>query len=211
MKPLSLTLMAGALLLAGVATAQAQSAQDYASPGFYAALGYGSVDPKSNNGVLAGTFHSSINSDAEPTLTLGYRFDGGWGAEAWFPVTKFQHDVSLDGARSASIKHMPVLLTGQYHFLGDQAWQPFVGLGYGWVNVSGERTTGPIAGTSLRVGNASGFVAQAGLDYFATPNVFLRADVKYFDWRSNVALNGAGIGRVTVNPLIYGVSIGYKF
>lgn len=203
------------LILAGCALAFAQTgglhAQDYAAPGFYGAIGYGNVAPKSNNGVLAGAFHSSINEDWEPTLTLGYRFPQSWSAELWLPITKFQHDVKLEGMQSATIKHMPLLLTGQYHFLADQAWQPFVGAGYGWVSVSHERTTGPIAGTDLRVKDASGFVGQLGLDYFATPNLFVRADAKYFDWRSDVDLNGAGIGKVKVDPWIYGISVGYKF
>lgn len=198
-----------ACLLLG--TGASVHAADHGAPGFYGMVGYSDVSPKSNNGVLAGAFHSSIGSDAEPSLTLGYRFDGGWAAEAWLPVVKFEHDVRLEGARSASIKHMPVLLTGQYHFLADQAWQPFVGAGYGWVSVSDERTTGPLAGTSLRVKDADGFVGQVGLDYFATSNIFVRADIKYFDWKSDVSLNGAGIGKVKVDPWIYGLSVGYKF
>lgn len=208
MKVLTLTILAASLAVAGMAAAHAK---DYSAPGFYGAIGYYDVSPKSNNGVLAGAFNSSINSDAEPTLTLGYRFPRNWGVEAWFPITKFKHDVSLDGAKSASIKHMPILVTAQYHFLPESAWQPFVGLGYGWVSISGERTTGPIAGTNLNVKDANGFVAQVGLDYFATQNVFVRVDAKYFDWTSDVSLNGAGIGQVKVDPWIYGVSVGYKF
>lgn len=208
MKSISLTLAAAALALTGMATAHAQ---DYAAPGFYGAIGYYDVSPKNHNGVLAGAFQSDINSDAEPTLTLGYRFKQGWGVEAWLPLAKFKHDVSLDGAKSASIKHMPILLTVQHHFLPDQPWQPFAGLGYGWVSITGERTTGPIAGTSLNVKDDSGIVGQLGLDYFATPNVFVRVDAKYFKWTSDVELNGAGIGSVKVDPWIYGVSVGYKF
>lgn len=208
MKTLSLTLISGALALAGVG---ATHAQDFSAPGFYGAIGYNNVSPKGNNGVLAGAFNSSIGDDSEPSLTLGYRFPQNWSVEAWFPVTKFQHDVKLDGMQSATIKHMPVLVTGQYHFLANQAWQPFVGLGYGWVSISDERTTGPIAGTNLNVKDGDGFVAQLGLDYYATPNVFVRADAKYFNWSSNVELNGAGIGKVKVDPWIFGLSVGYKF
>jgi len=148
MKVLPLIVAGCALAVAGAGTARAQ---DYSAPGFYGAVGYNGVAPKSSNGVLAGAFRSSIGDDWEPTLTLGYRFAPNWGAELWLPLVKFEHDVKLDCAKSATIKHMPLLLTAQYHFLADQAWQPFVGLGYGWVNVSDERTTGPIAGTNLDV------------------------------------------------------------
>ena len=208
MKVASLATLAGALVLAAAGTAQAQQAS---GPGFYGAIGYHYVNPKSGNGTLAGAFRSDINSDSEPTLTLGYNFDANWSAEAWLPLTKFKHDVSLNGARSASIKHMPYLFTAQYHFLPDSPVRPFVGAGYGFVNVSGERTTGPIAGTSLNVKGADGFVGQVGVDYYATDNVFVRADARYFDWKSKVDLNGAGIGEVKVNPWIYGVSVGYRF
>lgn len=208
MKALTLTFTACALALAGMSGVHAQ---DYNAPGFYGAIGYSDVSPKNNNGVLAGAFHSSIGDDAEPALTLGYRFPQSWGVEAWFPIVKFEHDVKLEGTQSATIKHMPILITGQYHFLADQAWQPFVGLGYGWVSISDERTTGPIAGTSLNVKDGNGVVAQLGLDYYATPNLFIRADAKYFNWSSNVDLNGAGIGKVKVDPWIYGLSVGYKF
>lgn len=144
-------------------------------------------------------------------MTLGYKFNGNWSAEAWLPLMKFKHDVRLDGAKSASIEHRPILLTAQYHFLANSAVQPFIGAGYGWVNVSDESTTGPIAGTNLDVGNGDGFVGQVGVGFYASSNVFIRADARYFDWKSDVKLNGAGIGQVKVSPWIYGVSVGYRF
>jgi outer membrane protein len=203
-----LTLLAGAVLASAVVSAQAQ---DAARPGFYAAIGVHSVNPKSGNGTLAGAFKTDINSDTEPSLTLGLRVDEHWSAEAFLPLTKFKHDVRLNGAKSASIKHMPFLLTAQYHFLPESRVQPFIGAGYGWVSVSGERTTGPIAGTRLNVKNGDGFVGQFGVDYMAGRHLFVRGDVRYFDWKSKVDLNGAGIGQVKVNPWIYGVSVGYRF
>lgn len=186
-------------------------AQSLVEPGFYASLGYYEVNPQSDTGRLAGTFRSDIKSDSEPTVTLGYRFDGRWSAEAWLPIIKFKHDVTLDGVRAASVKHMPYLLTAQFHFLPDSQFQPFIGAGWGWVDVTGERTTGPLAGTHLNVRSDNGFVGQAGLDFFATPHVFVRADARYFDWQSRVRLDGSGIGKVKVNPWIYGLSLGYQF
>jgi outer membrane protein len=158
MKTLPMTLLAGALL----ATAGAVQAQNASGPGFYRAIGYYSVNPKSDNGTLAGVFRSDINNDSEPTLTLGYHLDRNWGAEAWLPLTKFKHDVSLDGARSASIKHMPYLFTAQYYFLPDSSVRPFVG-------------------TSFDVKGGDGFVGQFGVDFYATDSVFVRADGRYFD------------------------------
>jgi outer membrane protein len=208
MKSLSLTIACAALLAGGMTGAHAQSTN---GPGFYAALGYYSVRPQSNNGTLAHTFKTTVSNDSKPTLTLGYRFDSRWSAELWTPISKFQHDVNLNGAKSASIKHRPYLVTAQFHFMPGQSLQPFVGVGYGWVNVSDERTTGAIAGTHLSVDHGNGLTAQFGLDYYATSHVFVRADARYFEWKSGVQLNGAGIGTVKVNPWIYGVNVGYRF
>jgi len=208
MKTIPLILSGGILLAAASLPAQAQKVDQ---SGFYGAIGYDSVQPQSGNGTLAGTFKTDINNDAEPTLTLGYRFNGSWSAEAWLPITKFKHEVRLAGMPSADIKHMPFLVTAQYHFMAGSRVQPFVGLGYGWVSVSDEQTKGPIAGTNLGVGNGNGVTAQLGVDLFATDNLFVRADARYFDWKSKVSLNGADIGQVKVNPWILGVGIGYQF
>lgn len=208
MNKLALILAAGTLSAAAIPAVHAQS---YGDAGFYAALGYYDVAPKNNNGILAGAFKSDIDSNAQPTVTLGYKFNPNWSAEAWLPLTRFEHDVKLDGTQSATIEHRPMLFTAQYHFMPDSAFQPFLGAGYGWVNVSDERTTGPIVGTNLNVGSGDGFVGQFGVDFFASSNVFIRADARYFNWKSDVKLNGAGIGEVEVNPWIYGVSVGYRF
>ena len=204
----NVVLTAAILAVVGMSSAHAQSVSD---PGFYTALGYYDVSPKSNNGVLAGTLKSDIGSDAKPTVTFGYKFENNWAAEAWVPLSKFEHDVKLDGATSASIKHQPILLTAQYRFMSDSMVQPFLGAGYGWVSVGSERTMGPIAGTNLNVGSGDGFVGQFGVDFFTSSNLFIRADARYFDWKSDVQLNGAGIGQVKVNPWIYGINIGYRF
>ena len=83
MNKLTLALAVGTLAVAGIPGAHAQA---YADPGFYGAIGYYNVAPKSNNGVLAGAFKSDIGSDSEPTVTLGYKFNGNWSAEAWLPL-----------------------------------------------------------------------------------------------------------------------------
>lgn len=143
-------------------------------------------------------------------MTLVSKFDGNCAAEAWFTLTKFKHEVDLNGARSASIRHAPLLLTAQYHSLPNSTVQPFIGANYGWVAVSGERTTGPIAGTIVDFKNAEGFVGQLRLDCCATPNI-IRADARYFDRKSKVELNGARIGQASIAPWIYRARVGYRF
>lgn len=214
MKFIYLVMTAGVLTMAVGTAARAQDMQDYAEPGFYGAVGYGNVSPKSSTGTLLGVFNSSVNNDAEPTLTLGYRFPQGLGLEVWTPINRFQHDLSLGGTRAASFEDRPLLLTVQYHFLQDGAVQPFVGLGYGRVKVSDEHIVGPngpVSGGDLDIENNDGLVGQVGVDVFVTPRLFVRADARYFQWKSDVSVEGVGIGQLEVNPWIYGISLGFGF
>jgi hypothetical protein len=40
--------------------------------------------------------------------------------------------------------------------------------------------------------------------------MFLRAYARYFDWKSDLQLNGAGIGSVPMSSWICSVSVGYR-
>lgn len=208
MKFLPLTLAGGVLLAIGSVSAHAGTTTQ---PGFYGAVGYSSLQPRNNGGTLAGNMDTRVNDNARPTLTLGYRFDDHWSAEAWVPFTKFKHEVNVQGAPAATVKHLPVLLTAQYHYRVHDRVQPYFGLGYGVVSVTGEQTEGAFGGSKLNVKQGDGITAQFGVDVLATPHIFVRAEARYLHWNSKVALDGTTVGMVTVNPWIYSIGVGYRF
>lgn len=208
MKVLFLMLFVGVLFVVMVGVVQVQSIFGL---GFYGVIGYYYVNFKSGNGMLVGVFCSDINSDFEFILILGYNFDSNWSVEVWLLLIKFKYDVSLDGVKLVSIKYMLYLFMVQYYFLFDSVFCLFIGVGYGFVNVSGECIIGLIIGILFNVKSGDGFVGQFGVDYYVIDNVFICVDVCYFDWKSKVEFNGVGIGEVKVNLWIYGVSVGYCF
>lgn len=194
-----------ALLLAGLAagTANAQS--------FSATIGYENVKPKGDNGTLAGA-KANVDSDWSATGSLAYGFNDNWSAELWTGLTKYEHTVSLDGLGDvATVKHRPTTLSVAYHFLPQAKFNPFVGVGYGWVDVSGEQGIGALSGTTVRAGNSNGVAFSLGADVALNDNVFLRGSARRLKFDSDVTVNGAAVGTANVNPWVYGLSVGYRF
>ncbi|MFY2763230.1 OmpW/AlkL family protein [Arenimonas sp. MALMAid1274] len=193
--------------LAGLFAAASAQAQQ-----FTATLGYQNTDPKSDNGTLAGA-DASVNDDWSLTGSAAYGFNDSWSVELWSGLAKYEHDVSLAGLGTiASVEHRPTTLSVNYHFLPESSFRPFLGVGYGWVNVSGERTRGALAGLGIDGDNANGLSLTLGADWYLSENFFLRADVRKIDFDTEVTVETLGnVGTAEVDPLIYGISAGFRF
>ena len=196
-----------ALALGGALAATGANAQS-----FTATLGYQNTDPKSDNGQLAGA-DATVNDDWSLTGSAAYAFNDNWSVELWSGLAKFEHEVSLAGLGTvASVEHRPTTLGVNYHFAPDSTVRPFIGLGYGWVNVSGERTLGALSGLGIDGSNANGIAFGAGLDWFVSDNVFIRADVRRLSFETDVTVETLGnVGTAEVDPIVYGISAGLRF
>lgn len=109
---------------------------------FSVRLGAHNVDPKSNNGQLAG-LDANVSSETNATLGVSWNVTPNLSTDLWVGLDGFRHDVSLAGAGAAfgvgtdtvaSVRHRPLTLGVNYHF-GDGAFRPFIGAGYGWISV----------------------------------------------------------------------------
>ena len=189
----------------------ALSASNAYAENFTATLGLQNVNPKSDNGILAGA-NASVEDDWALTGSFAYHFADNWSAELWTGRSKYEHDVALDGLGVVgSVEHRPTTVGLNYHFMQDGSFRPFVGLGYGWVNVSGEQSKGALSGTVLRGDNSNGLSLKAGADYYFNDSFFLRGEVRYLDFDTDVTVNGGYVGTANVDPIIYGISLGAQF
>lgn len=178
---------------------------------FTATLGLQNVNPKSDNGTLAGA-DASIEDDWALTGSIAYHFADNWSAELWTGLSKYEHDVALAGLGIVgSVEHRPTAVGVNYHFIKNGSFRPFVGLGYGWVNVSGEQSKGALTGTVLRGDNSNGLSFKAGADYYFNDRFFVRGEVRYLDFDTDVTVNGGYVGTANVDPMIYGISLGAQF
>ena len=187
--------------------AAAQSAGDWTI-----GIGVHQVDPKSDNGVLAnGTLPLSINSDAKPSLTFEYFVRENLGVEvlaAW----PFQHDISVKGVgRVGSTKHLPPVVSLQYHFNTAGKVSPLVGLGVNYTTFFSEDTRGALAGADLELGDSWGLAAHAGVDFRLGNGGAIRIDARWIDIDSSVRLDGAGLGTANIDPWVYGAAYVHRF
>ncbi len=204
--PLLLASLAAALALAA-APAMAQSKGDWTL-----AAGVHQVAPKSNNGALAGgTLKVDVDNDIKPTITGEYFIAENLGIEL-LAALPFKHDINIDGlGRVGSTKHLPPVVSLQYHFNSKGKVSPFVGAGLNYTTFFSEETGGALAGSKLKLEDSWGLAAHAGLDFAISDKGALRVDVRWIDIDSKVKLNGEKIGTVNIDPLAYGVSYVFKF
>lgn len=200
------------LVLTSLALAAALAATSANAQNFTATLGYHYVDPKSDNGTLAGA-EAKVNSDSSVTGSFAYAFNDNFSVELWSGLVNFEHEVTLVGLGTvASVEHRPTTLSLNYHFAPDSRIRPFVGIGYGWVNVSSERSQGALAGLDIDGSNADGFTYGAGLDWYVNDRFFIRADVRKLDFDTEVTVETLGnVGTANVDPVVYGISAGLRF
>lgn len=204
--PLLLSSLAAALALAA-APAMAQSKGDWTI-----GAGVHQVAPKSNNGSLAGgTLKVDVDNDIKPTITGEYFIADNLGIEL-LAALPFKHDINIAGLGSVgSTKHLPPVVSLQYHFNSKGKVSPFLGAGINYTTFFSEKTGGALAGSKLKMEDSWGLAAHAGLDFAINDKGSLRVDVRWMDIDSKVKLDGEKIGTVNIDPLAYGVSYVFKF
>ena len=199
--------LALALALGGFAApAFAQSAGDWTF-----AIGAHQVNPKSDHGSLVGgTLDVEVGSNVRPTITAEYFIRDNLGIEVLASLP-FQHDVDINGlGRVGSTKHLPPTVSLQYHF-GDGSVRPFVGAGINYTLFFSTDSAGALAGSDIELDNSIGLAAHAGVDFDVGEKGSIRVDARWMDIDTDVELDGAGIGTVEIDPLVYGVAYVFKF
>ncbi len=163
------------------------------------------VAPKSNN-------HAIVDADSATMLT----FSGSWFATDHWAVEllaalPFKHDINLRGGdKVADTRQLPPTLSAQYHFLPDGRFSPYAGLGLNVTLFFDEATTGALESSNLSLGTSVGLAAQLGVDVDLTEKLFLNAEVRYMDIDTKAKLDGASLGRVHIDPWVFGLSLGMK-
>ena len=181
---------------------------------FTVGIGVHNVAPKSNNADLGGGARIEVGDSVRPTVTGEYFIADNLGIEL-IAALPFQHDIDIAGpagkVNGGSTKHLPPTLSLQYHFgAPDAKIKPFVGAGVNYTWFFGEDTTGPLAGSKLSLDNSWGAALHAGID-FKVGNGAIRIDARKIDIDTDAKLNGAKLGTVNIDPMVYGAAYVMKF
>jgi outer membrane protein len=119
-----------------------------------------------------------------------------------------KHDVTLDGQRIGSFKHLPPTLLAQYHFLPGAQIDPYVGAGINYTLIS---KVDILNGAGRLEHDSIGAALQAGVDFRIDSKWSVNLDVKKLQIRSDVYISGARASRVRIDPVLLGVGVGYRF
>ena len=200
-------LIASAILALGLPHAALAQSQGEWTLG----LGLANVNPKSDNGDLAGgTVPTDIDDSTRPTITFEYFVRDNLGIEV-LAALPFSHSIESNGVEIGKVKQLPPVVSLQYHFDATPQFKPFVGLGVNFTGFYDADARGPLAGSDLRVKNSWGLAAHLGGDYWISEKAAIRADLRWIDIDADVELNGENIGEVEIDPVVVGVSYVMKF
>ena len=170
-----------------------------------------SLDPANKSDPIGGVGASdrlTVNSKVIPEFDISYFFTPNWATELVLTYPQKQ-DVSLDGTKIGSFKHLPPTLTLQYHFTPESMFSPYVGAGINYTRFS---DVSLLNGGATMESHSIGGALQAGVDIKLDKSWSLNIDVKKVQIRSDIiAASGARLSNAQVDPWLVGVGVGYRF
>ncbi|WP_460709173.1 OmpW/AlkL family protein [Lysobacter terrae] len=169
-------------------------------------VGVHQVDPKSDSGIDG----LDVGSNVRPTITGEYFVADNLGIEV-LAALPFEHDIDVGGATVGSTKQLPPTVSLQYHFNSTGTVSPFIGAGLNYTTFFSEDTKGALQGSELKLDDSWGLAAHAGLDFAVGEKGAIRVDVRWIDIDTEASVNGAKLGTVEIDPLVYGAAYVFKF
>ena len=148
----------------------------------------------------------SVNDKWMPEVDITYFFNKNIAAELILTVPQ-RHTLSAGGTAIGSLKHLPPSLLVQYHFTDAPGFKPYVGAGVNYTRFSSIRLP---AGVDVDR-NSFGGALQLGVDIPVAKDVYLNFDVKKVYIKTDVSAAGNKIGTFKVDPVLFGIGLGWRF
>ena len=207
MKKSTLQLLIAAFgIVAGDAMAQQSAAQ---SPWLVRARAV-HLSPANESAPIGGVGAPNrlhVSDKTIPEVDISYFFTPNLAAELVLTYPQ-KHDVTLDGAKIGTFKHLPPTLSAQYHFMPASTVQPYLGAGVNYTTMS---KVDLLNGDGRLEHDSWGWSLQAGVDFRLDQHWSLNLDAKKMRIRSDVFIAGARASSVNVDPVLLGVGLGYRF
>ncbi|KGQ62403.1 OmpW family outer membrane protein [Gallibacterium anatis] len=225
MKKLALALATSAALLAASSAAMAHQAGE-----FFVRGGPILAVPNTATHNYAGNaldYNFDVNSNAQLGLTGTYMITDNLGVEL-LAATPFSHEIKQAGLGTiAKTKHLPPSLYLQYYFLdANSPARPYVGAGINYThffdthfNSTIDNAGLGVTAHNLKLKDSWGPVVNAGIDINITDKLFFNTSVWWakiktkatFDLKDANGKMHSQEARVTLDPTIFFVGLGYRF
>ena len=154
----------------------------------------------------------SINDKTLPEVDITRFFTPQIATELILTYPQRQ-TVSAGGTPIGSLKHLPPVLTLQYHFTGLPGFRPYLGAGVNYTRFSDvgfNAATTTALQPSIKK-NSFGAALQAGVDIPMSSGWLVNADVKKVQLTTDVSSFGNKVGNFGVNPWLLSLGVGYRF
>lgn len=191
----------------------ALSATASANLTFKAGLGY--LDPTAEKDIDTGLPNAKVSSEMAVLPSFDYRFANSPFSAELLLASPFEHTVSVganDANRSdvAKFKHLPPTLTLKYNTPEVNGFGANIGIGATVLVPYEEELLGSNA--KLEADTVVAPAAQIGVTYSKPSSPWgLFADVRYVDLKTDLEVDGAKIGELEVNPVVYALGVSHKF
>lgn len=170
-----------------------------------------------------------VDKSLVPELDFTYMLTHKWGVElilgTSFHDVEPQGSVLIDalGGDDSNIidtNVLPPTLTLQYHFMPDEQFRPYLGIGINYTIFYDEKVTGALDAPDAKVDldDSVGLALQAGIDFAIKDEWFVNLDIKYIDIDTDAEFSNTVLGPgvpvsvdLSVDPMVFGFGIGRRF
>jgi len=153
----------------------------------------------------------NVNDKTIGEVDISYFFNKNVAAELILTLPQRQ-TVYAGSTGIGNFKHLPPTLTLQYHFTDLGAYKPYVGAGLNYTKITGVKLSAGAPLDPVTLDNHSyGAALQAGVDVPLSKQVSLNFDVKKVYIKTDVYSNGVNQGTLKLDPVLFGVGVGYRF
>ncbi|MAA86818.1 MAG: outer membrane protein OmpW [Haliea sp.] len=216
-------------LIALSVAAAAPGAYAFQQGDFIVRAGLTNVSPDdSSSNIFVGSdlgFNLSVGDDTQLGLNIAYFITDRLNIEV-LAATPFTHDVNFGvsdplgtGDRLGEGTHLPPTITLNYYFNNpSSAFQPYVGAGINYTVFFDEDFTSANDAAGLKnlsLDNSFGLSAQLGVDYMVNDQWFINGSVRWIDIDTEASFNLNGtpgnVNSIEIDPMVYTISLGYRF
>jgi outer membrane protein len=168
------------------------------------------IDMHNSDQVAHGALNLGVDNKTIPEVDVSYFFNKNLAAELILTTPQQGRVHTGTGTNLGSFKHLPPTLTLQYHFTNFNGYKPYLGAGLNYTKISNETLSGGYTLSQHSYGPA----LQAGVDIPLTKQISLNLDVKKVYMKTDVYSGNGGTtnnGTLYLNPVLFGVGVGYHF
>lgn len=174
--------------------------------------GLGHVSPTGESGTVP-VVGGKLEADSSTNLAVNftYMLSDNLGVEL-LGALPFKHDLMHNTlGKVGETKELPPTLILLYNFAPQSDVRPYAGIGLNYTTFFSEKTTGALAGTSLKLDDSFGLAVEAGVDVDLNKDWFFNASLWRMDIDTEADSSLLGKFDVAIDPWALFVGVGKRF